>query len=133
VSTTTLPRLVLSLGVDDNGPSDNGRASASCPHCGAPGRYIHRALAEDGSIVAAMSGCIKLFPKSKAFDATARTLERVKERTDKGWKQTSWDLAILDTIGDFRNGQIEFDVYEAMVLHQARSRAAYYQNKRRNR
>ena len=52
-----LPRVIEVLEVIDCGPGP----SASCPHCGADGRYITRFRCDDGTTRGAMSGCFKLF------------------------------------------------------------------------
>lgn len=56
-ATAPLPAIVKMLGVDDAG------AGASCPHCGATGRWIYNFLCEDGTQRAAMAGCLKQFPQ----------------------------------------------------------------------
>lgn len=57
-ATTALPRIVRFLGTDD-------APGASCPHCGAEGRWILRFQLEDGRRAGAMRGCVKLFPVSR--------------------------------------------------------------------
>lgn len=54
-----LPRIIRYDHVDDSGEYGN----ATCPHCGAKGRYVHHFLTDEGPR-AAMAGCIKLFPTS---------------------------------------------------------------------
>ena len=57
-ATTALPRIVRFLGTED-------APGASCPHCGAEGRWILRFQLEDGRHAGAMRGCVKLFPVSR--------------------------------------------------------------------
>ncbi len=66
----TLPRIVRFLGTTDCPDSQ-------CPHCGATGRYIHRFLVDDGRTLAAMSGCVKLFPVSRIALEEQRLREKL--------------------------------------------------------
>lgn len=107
---TTLPSIVAVLKVVDHGPCSDRRPSAHCPHCGSGGRYIHYAVLEDGARIAAMSGCIQLFPQIKKFAkysklvAEAYKRERVardEKRNLAGWwaamigaSEALWDCKI---------------------------------------
>lgn len=56
---------------------DYDTGGASCPHCGAIGRYVYRFLCADGQEYGAMRGCFGKFPKqpdvwSRWFRAQAK-------------------------------------------------------------
>lgn len=91
---TTLPTIVAVLKVVDHGPCDDGHPSAHCPHCGSGGRYIHYAITEDGTRIAAMSGCIQLFPQdmkySKWSKLVAEAYKREREAREKRSKLAGW-------------------------------------------
>lgn len=55
----TLPRIVAVLGRSDSGEY----GAATCPHCGAAGRYVYTFQCDDGTTRGAMAGCLKLFPR----------------------------------------------------------------------
>lgn len=74
-----LPRIVRFLGTDDC-------EGASCPHCGATGRYIHRFRVDDGRTLAAMSGCVKLFPVSRVAIEEQRLLKKLSDYKNRGWR-----------------------------------------------
>lgn len=67
---STLPRIVRFLGTDDC-------PGARCPHCGAEGRWVHRFVTDDGRSLAAMSGCVKLFPVSRVAQEEARLRQKL--------------------------------------------------------
>lgn len=89
-----LPTIVRFLGTDDAGPG------ATCPHCGATGRYIVRFMVEGGRELGAMRGCAKLFPVSPLAAAQA-ALQAKAERYAKQrppWSLNRRDREALDTI-----------------------------------
>ncbi len=84
---TSLPRITRFLGIDDC-------EGASCPHCGATGRYIIRFQVEDGRHLGAMRGCIKLFPVTEL----AREHEYfVTKKARYAKQQPRWNLSARDT------------------------------------
>lgn len=91
---TTLPTIVAVLKVVDHGPCDDGHPSAHCPHCGSGGRYIHYAIVEDGTRIAAMSGCIQLFPQDMKYakwsKLVAEAYKREREAREKRSKLAGW-------------------------------------------
>lgn len=95
-----LPRIVRFIGTDDAPDSE-------CPHCGATGRYIHRFVVEDGRTLAAMSGCVKLFPSSRIAHEEARLRKKLDERKRKGWKLNWSDSRALEAIEQFYAGAID--------------------------
>lgn len=95
-----LPRIVRFLGTDDS-------AGSSCPHCGATGRYIHRFIVEDGRTLAAMSGCVKLFPVSAVANEEHRLRKKEREYAKKNWTLNRDDQNALTAIADFYAGTID--------------------------
>lgn len=95
--TDALPRIVRFLGTDDS-------AGSSCPHCGSTGRYIHHFVVADGRTLAAMSGCVKLFPQSRIASEEQRLRKKSDERAKKGWKLNFADRQALQYIEEFYAG-----------------------------
>lgn len=91
---TDLPKIVRFDGVTDSGEY----GAATCPHCGADGRYVYHFTTEDGQRGGAMAGCIQLFPVSALADEHKRILERQKDRDKRSQKLASWDVAKLEAI-----------------------------------
>lgn len=117
MSDTPLPTIVRFLGTVDAG------AGASCPHCGATGRYIVRFQVRDGRSLGAMRGCARLFPVS----ALAREHERLVAKAERyakqrpPWKLNRGDQEALEAIEAAIAGQL--DESTALCLARA-SRAA---------
>ncbi len=99
-----LPRVVQIIDLEDHGEF----GAASCPHCGAEGRYIYRFICEGSpdEIRGAMKGCFAHFPKHPfvAKDQAIREKERECART--GRQLASWDIEIRDAITAYVNGTI---------------------------
>jgi hypothetical protein len=95
-----LPRIVRFLGTDD-------APESKCPHCGATGRYIHRFIVEDGRTLAALSGCVKLFPVSRVALEEQRLRKKAADRAKNGWKLNRNDLDALAAIEQFFAGEID--------------------------
>lgn len=62
-----------------------------CPHCGADGKVVHRFEVDDGRTLAAMSGCVKLFPVSPVAKAEQALMKKRVDYRERGWKLPSWD------------------------------------------
>ena|ERR1035437_124494 len=94
MAVSDFPKVVEIESVTDAG--DFG--SASCPHCGAPCRYITYFYTEDGGYHGAARVCFSLFPKSK-YAARVETI-LLKERSAKrlGRKMASWDREVIGAI-----------------------------------
>lgn len=93
-----LPKIVRFLGTDDC-------PGAECPHCGATGRWIHRFTVADGRNLAAMSGCVKLFPVSQVAAEEARLQKKAKDYADLGWGNLNRnDQEALRAIEEFYAG-----------------------------
>lgn len=95
-----LPRIVRFLGTDDSPDSE-------CPHCGARGRFIHSFIVEDGRRLAAMSGCVKLFPVSRVALEEQRLRKKAADRAKKGWVLNRDDRRALDAIERYFAGELE--------------------------
>lgn len=94
-----LPRIVRFIRTDDCPDS-------SCPHCGATGRYIHVFQVEDGRTLAAMSGCVKLFPVSQVALEEARLKKKSADYVKRGWRGLNrQDTEALEAIEAFYRGE----------------------------
>lgn len=80
---------------------------ASCPHCGATGRYIHRFQVEDGRHLGAMSGCVQLFPVSPVAHEDLKLRKKETDHAKKGWKMASWDIDRREAIDAFYAGALD--------------------------
>jgi hypothetical protein len=96
-----LPRIIRFDGRSDAGEY----GAATCPHCGADGRYVWSFLCEDGTRRGAMAGCIRLFPVSAVADEHRKIMERQADREKKGRNLASWDVAKLAAIEAFHAGE----------------------------
>jgi hypothetical protein len=94
MAVSDFPKVVEIESVTDAG--DFG--SDSCPHCGAPCRYVTHFYCEDGSYRGAARVCFSLFPKSKYAARVEKIL--IKERDGKrtGRKIASWDREVIGAI-----------------------------------
>ncbi len=89
---TARTTIVAVIDCSDGGPCDP-EPTASCPHCGADGRYIYTCLMSDGSHKGMMKGCLQTFAK----DACARQCEIAMEKKAHGYT-SRWDERVLDAI-----------------------------------
>lgn len=97
---TSYPRIVRFTGRHD-------MPDSSCPHCGATGRWIHTFVVDDGRHLAAMSGCVKLFPVSRIATEEARLrqkLERYQKSFGAGARLNQRDTEALNAIDSFYAG-----------------------------
>jgi len=115
-----LPAVLAVLDVRDYGPCDNGEGSATCPHCGAQGRYVISFLCDDGTKRGAMQGCFQLFRGSNT--RTAKLVqEAFKRKTAAALARkplAKWWTEIVDEAQDFgTNGSIdEFPIFASRIL-----------------
>jgi hypothetical protein len=105
-----LPRIVEILRCKDHGPCDDG-ASATCPHCGAEGRYVYSFRCEDGSTRGAMKGCIKLFPMHPLARVMTPIITKEREVGKKNayggiFKLNKWDTAISEAVRAWLDGRM---------------------------
>jgi hypothetical protein len=122
---SVLPTRIVTLFTDDSGEYGN----ASCPHCGADGRYIHYFLCDDGRIHGAMSGCIKLFPHKKTpLSIMAElALDKEKELSELRKKGivhnlASWFKITIETLDKLRNNEITIDDARQIIGQQYNKR-----------
>lgn len=113
-----LPRIVRFLGTDDSPDS-------ACPHCGATGRYIHRFIVDDGRTLAAMSGCVKLFPCSRIAIEEQRLRKKLEDRAKRGWLLGRADQDALGAIDLFYAGVLD----ERTALERVNSAKRYNQSR----
>lgn len=123
---TGLPRIIRFNGRSDSGEYGN----ASCPHCGADGRYVFHFLCEDGTSRGAMAGCIKLFPVAPVAKAHAALIEKGQDYAKKEWNLPSWDLAKLEAIESFYRSEIDERTCELRIANQTARAAAYRANRK---
>lgn len=117
----TLPKIVAYISREDSGEFGN----ATCPHCGADGRYVWTFRCDDGTTRGAMAGCIKLFKVSPVAEEHGRLIERQQQRAEKGQELASWDKAKLAAIDELLAGNAsEADVLSTIRNENAR-RAAW--------
>ena len=101
-ATQSLPKIVKFTGMTDAGEYGN----ATCPHCGAKGRYIYHFTCADDSERGAMAGCLKRFPMHAFAAKHQAILARENEYRAKGWSLPSWDVEILHAIEKFAAGEV---------------------------
>lgn len=121
----TLPRITRFLGISDSGEFGN----ASCPHCGADGRYVQRFLCEDGIERGAMAGCVKLFPISPLAAVEQKLTIKAAEYAKKGWKLPSWDQKKSEALESFYAGAITEQQALDLIRTQDQASAAYRRRK----
>ena len=92
-----LPRILVVLGIQDFGPSDFGQSAATCPHCGAHGRYVMNFLCDDGTKRGAMRECFKLFrgAESRVSKLLADAYRRKSGAEASGKKLASWWMDMI--------------------------------------
>lgn len=126
MSVASLPRITRFEGTDDCGPG-----GASCPHCGATGRWVIRFRVEDGRTLGAMRGCVKLFPVTEL----ARQHGYFKEKEARyaaqrpPWKLNARDAEALRLIEEAIEGRA--DARQAVSIAQTARRCAAMAARRR--
>jgi len=133
-ATLTLPKIIYFIGLNDYGPCDRGHGSATCPHCGAEGRYVYAFICEDGTTRGAMKGCVQLFPKHLLATESLRILQKEAEYRAKKptpWSLPSWDLKIKEAIERFAKGEIQQWEAEAIVKSEKFRAQQYRKNRHR--
>jgi hypothetical protein len=73
---------------------DVHESGASCPHCGAQGKRIHRFVTADGKTHGAMSGCYKKFFFVAPIAHEIQFAQRMVEKYP-GWKKMERQLESL--------------------------------------
>lgn len=117
---TALPEIIQFLGTYDSGEYGN----ATCPHCGAEGRYVTSFVCADGKQRGAMAGCIQLYPVSPLAREHALVMGKISkaERAGREPKLNGWDTAILAACEDCYAGKIEVADALRIIADQKRSR-----------
>lgn len=112
----TLPsaRVVAVVGFTDAGEYGN----ASCPHCGALGRYVLHFVCDDGKTRGAMRGCFRLFRKAHGPVArlTEQAFDKAADAKSKGTRIASWWAEILDATADLAAERITRERHAEIVL-----------------
>lgn len=122
--TSTLPKIITVLGVQDCGPCDP-EPTGVCPHCGTDGRYIYTFLCEDGTRRGAMKGCIQLFPRHPLAMKVQGVFKKQLDYTKKQWKLATWDQMVIDATGDLEAKRINLAEWENRVRSAFFQRDAY--------
>ncbi len=128
----SLPTITRFLYIQDHGPSDDGQGSTTCPHCGAHGRYVHHFIVEDGSHLAAMSGCVKLFPASPVaveHQKLEDKLRKLQADYGKDAHLNTWDTRKMEAIEGFYGGEITEEDALRTIKMQTAAAAAWRQKK----
>lgn len=113
---SSFPRIVRIVG---NFESD------TCPHCGARGRYVTAFETDDGRHLAAMAGCIRLFPVSPIASEHLRLMKKLEACNRTGRRLNRWDLASLDAIEAFYAGTMNEDAALCVVKAQRSAASAW--------
>ena len=121
---TTLPLITRYLHKTDSGPCDDG-ATATCPHCGADGRFIHWFECEDGSKRGAMSGCVKLFRMTDIAAADMALREKLAERKKSGKGLNAVEQRASYAIQQFYAGRWDEATTLNMIKSQREAAAEY--------
>lgn len=121
-----LPAILAITDVRDGGPCDGG-ATATCPHCGADGRYVFYFVCVDGSRRGAMSGCLKLFPQSASPTArlVSEAFKREREAAVNHSKLASWWAEMIEAARALGRGEGSVLDFTARVQQAERSRQAW--------
>lgn len=76
MSTQSFPKLVA---VIDYYESD------TCPHCGAGGKHVFKFMCDDGSVRAAMRGCLKLYKPGPDARLVQEAFKRILAGSTASW------------------------------------------------
>jgi hypothetical protein len=122
---TTEQRLTILavIGCNDHGPCDGG-ATATCPHCGADGRYVYTCLMSDGSHKQMMKGCLGTFTK----DVCAKQCEAAMEKKAKN-KTSRWDERVINAIDGVVIGTVSIDTLRSVCRSVASEKQAWLRKK----
>jgi hypothetical protein len=120
MNAATLPRIVRFIETTDCGPG------ATCPHCGATGRWIVRFVTDDGRHLGAMRGCVQLFPVSQVAREGLRLRDKAAKYAKQGWHLNQADTRALETIEAFESGNAtEQQAMSAVKSAKARNTARF--------
>lgn len=112
-ATSTLPSIVAFIETHDSGEYGN----ATCPHCGAEGRYVHTFICDDGTRRGAMSGCINLFRVSKdwATKLCMEAFKRQRDAKDQDRRLATWWQEMIEACGKLGEGTISVEEWRSLV------------------
>ncbi len=102
---------------------------ATCPHCGAKGRYTYHFTTTDGAHLAAMRGCLEKFPQHSLARKHRALIEKAAEYTEKGWVLATWDNEMIAAIEAFAAGELSERDAKRTVESAERRRGQYLQKK----
>lgn len=127
-ASSKLPKIIYFLDTLDSGAF----GEATCPHCGALGRYVYRFVCEDGETRGAMAGCVKLYPMHRFAKLGMQIMDRQREYATKGWLLASWDCEILDAIHDYAIGKIPEAAADELIFKAQTRRDNWRAKKKRS-
>ncbi len=119
MTTEQRPTILAVVGCEDHGPCDGG-ATATCPHCGADGRYIYTCLMSDGTRKGMMKGCLQTFRKDPCAHACELALEKEAHK-----KASSWDRRILDALDGLNKGMCDIATLRNVCENVRREKAIW--------
>ena len=109
---------------------------AACPHCGCAGRNIYPFMTTDGRRLAAMAGCLKLFPKHRFAERHAAILQKhvakvraAARRGDNSPNLPGWDQNIVAAIESVARGEVsEQHVVGTIAVEDGKKREWLHRN-----
>jgi hypothetical protein len=110
------------IGVKDCG-------TASCPHCGAEGRYIYQ-WEENGVARSAMAGCYKMLTGKLSKGEDVRYFEILAEKQSKGKELNGWDKNIIRLQGYLSENKYSKEWVEMKIKEVLSQRKQYLSKKR---
>jgi len=105
------------LSVEDYG-------NASCPHCGAEGRYIYT-WEVDGKKYGAMAGCYKRLTGHIEKGEDEHYFELIAEKQAKGAKLNGWDKSVLRLLSFKSEGKYPADWCDRKIKEVMKERKMY--------
>lgn len=107
----------------------DGGTGASCPHCGAEGRWIYT-WEQDGVTRSAMAGCYKALTGQLSKGDDTRYFELLAEKQAKGKPLNGWDTNVLRLQKFMQDGKYAKDWCEMKIREVLRQRKQYLATKR---
>lgn len=103
--------------------------AASCPHCGAEGRYIYK-WEHNGKVHSAMQGCYKMLTGKLEKGESARYFEILAEKQAKGKTLNGWDKNIIRLQGYLLENKYSKEWIESKINEVLSQRKQYLSKKR---
>lgn len=104
--------------------------NASCPHCGAEGRYIYK-WEENGKTKSAMAGCYKALTGKLEKGEDTRYFEILAEKQTKGKELNGWDKNIIRLQGYLAENKYSKEWVEMKIREVLSNRKQYLAKKRK--